>query len=55
VHEVELEESVAVAQLERLRSEMQEILPELGIETRIGADQTALDNTIVDLQPKAAE
>ena len=55
VHEVELEESVAVAQLERLREEMQEILPELGLESRIKSDQTALDNTIVDLQPKAAE
>ena len=55
VHEVELEESVAVAQLDRLRAEMQEILPELGVETRIMTDQTALDNTIVDLQPKAAE
>ncbi len=55
VHEVEMEESVAVAQLERLRAEMQEILPELGMETRIRTEQTALDNTIVDLQPKAAE
>ena len=55
VHEVELEESVAVAQLERLRAEMQEILPELGLERHIKADQTTLDNTIVDLQPKAAE
>lgn len=55
VHEVELEESVAVAQLDRLRAEMQNILPELGLEHRVNADQTALDNTIVDLQPKAAE
>ncbi|MDF3413997.1 DNA repair protein [Sulfitobacter sp. M57] len=55
LHEVELEESVAVAQLERLRAEMQEILPELGLESRHKADQAALDNTIVDLQPKAAE
>ncbi|KIN64740.1 putative repair protein [Sulfitobacter noctilucicola] len=55
VHEVELEESVAVAQLERLRAEMQEILPELGMESQIRTEQTALDNTIVDLQPKAAE
>lgn len=55
LHEVELEESVAVAQLERLRAEMQEILPELGLETRVAADQTTVDNTIVDLQPKAAE
>ncbi|MEP5732554.1 MAG: DNA repair protein [Sulfitobacter sp.] len=55
VHEVELEESVAAAQLERLRDEMQEILPELGIESTVKTDQTALDNTIVGLQPKAAE
>ncbi len=55
VREVELEESVAVAQLERLRAEMQEILPELGLERRIRQEQTAVDNTIVDLQPKAAE
>lgn len=55
VHEVELEESVAVAQLDRLRAEMQEILPELSMESRMGLDETALDNTIVDLQPKAAE
>ncbi|KIN61363.1 putative repair protein [Sulfitobacter noctilucae] len=55
VREVELEESVAVAQLERLRAEMQEILPELGLERRIEQEQTAVDNTIVDLQPKAAE
>lgn len=55
MHEVELEESVAVAQLERLRAEMQEIMPELGIESTIKADQTRLDNTIVGLQPKAAE
>ncbi|MFK7835064.1 MAG: DNA repair protein [Sulfitobacter sp.] len=53
VHEVELEESVAVAQLERLRAEMQEILPELGIDSTV-KEQTALDNTVVGL-PKAAE
>lgn len=55
VHEVELEESVAVAQLDRLRAEMQEILPELGLESRFTSDQARLDNTIVDIQPKAAE
>jgi hypothetical protein len=55
VHEVELEESVAVAQLDRLRAEMQEILPELGLENRLKSDQTALDNTVVGMQPKAAE
>lgn len=63
MHEVELEESVAVAQLERLRDEMQEIMPELGLErivqtedyTSEMADPTMLDNTVVDLTPKAAE
>ena len=63
MHEVELEESVAVAQLERLRDEMQEIMPELGLErivqtedyTSEMADPTTLDNTVVDLTPKAAE
>lgn len=55
VHEIELEESVAAAQLDRLRGEMHEIMPELGLETTVRTDPTALDNTIVDLQPKAAE
>lgn len=55
VHEIELEESVAAAQLDRLRTEMQEIMPELGLEMTVRSDPTALDNTIVDLQPKAAE
>lgn len=53
--EVELEESVAAAQLERLRDEMAEVMPELGVERVVQEDATALDNTIVDLQPKAAE
>ena len=55
VHEIELEESVAAAQLDRLRKEMQEILPELGLEKTVRSNPTALDNTIVDLQSKAAE
>ncbi|NUH64518.1 DNA repair protein [Sulfitobacter sp. S0837] len=67
LHEVELEESVAIAQLERLRDEMQEIMPELGMErvvptddkaptaTPFKADPTTLDNIVIDLPPKAAE
>ncbi len=49
-HEIELEESVAVAQLDRLRAEMREILPELGRESIVAAD-----NTVTQLTPKAAE
>mgnify|MGYP000941521151 CR=1 FL=1 len=68
LHEVELEESVAVAQLERLREEMREIMPELGLERVVPteepapaqtndqkADPTTLDNIVIDLPPKAAE
>lgn len=55
LHEVELEESVAAAQLDRLRAEMREILPELGMESVVRATPTALDNTIIEMQPKAAE
>lgn len=66
LHEVELEEAVAAAQLARLREEMDEILPQLGrervIETQsVGPrqikrslDPTALDNTVYEI-PKAAE
>jgi hypothetical protein len=65
LHEVELEESVAAAQLARLSEEMGEILPQLGRETmlRVEAhsnqeeaplDSTALDNSVYEL-PKAAE
>lgn len=65
LHEVELEESVAAAQLARLSEEMSEILPQLGRETvlRVEApvrdeetplDSTALDNSVYEL-PKAAE
>jgi hypothetical protein len=49
LHEIELEESVAAAQLDRLREELKEVLPELGLETVVRAD-----NTVVEL-PKAAE
>ena len=54
VHEVELEESVAASQLQRLQDELREILPELGPE--LGEEQIARpDGTIVNLPPKAAE
>ena len=63
LHEVELEESVAVAQLERLRDEMREIMPELGLECVVPTeapanrrpDPTSIDNIVIDLPPKAAE
>lgn len=67
LHEVELEESVAVAQLERLRAEMREILPELGVEKTVSlapeaqpeqptrARITDIDNSVVEIPPKAAE
>ena len=68
-HEVELEESVCAAQLERLREEMREMMPELGIETTLrtaddviaaqaaanALDETALDNIVIEMPPKAAE
>ncbi len=63
LHEVELEESVAAAQLARLSAEMNEILPQLGRETTLRPDAeteakpldpTALDNGVYEL-PKAAE
>ena len=65
LHEVELEESVAAAQLARLSEEMSEILPQLGRETVLRVeettmieeaplDSTALDNSVYEL-PKAAE
>lgn len=71
LHEVELEESVCAAQLDRLRAEMQEILPELGTQRMIArtADDviaaqaakakelafTGTESTVVELPPKAAE
>lgn len=73
LHEVELEESVCAAQLDRLRAEMREVLPELGIETTLKrtaddviaaqaeavadtrSETLALDNTVIEMPPKAAE
>lgn len=55
LHEIELEESVAAAQLGRLREEMREILPELGMESIMRTNPTALDNTVIEMPPKAAE
>ncbi|MGJ8545153.1 MAG: DNA repair protein [Sulfitobacter sp.] len=43
LHEVDLEESVAAAQLTRLRDEMNEILPELGRERTVNTVNTAPD------------
>ena len=53
--QVDLDESVAAAQLERLRAELREVMPEMGLEAKVPTDPTALDNTIVDLPAKAAE
>ena len=50
LHEIELEESVAATQLERLPEALKDVLPELCIKTVVGAD-----NTIVELTLKAAE
>lgn len=50
LHEIELEESVASAQLDRLREELREVMPELGLETIVRTD-----NTVVEMPPKAAE
>lgn len=50
LHEVELEESVAAAQLERLRDDLHEVLPELG-KTRI----VELEAEGVTQLPRAAE
>lgn len=47
---IELEEAVAAAQLDRLRDEMRAVLPELGRETIV-----ATDNTVTKMMPKAAE
>ncbi|MBD3663520.1 DNA repair protein [Sulfitobacter aestuariivivens] len=71
VHEVELEESVCAAQLERLREEMATILPELGIEKTVQTLDIELDqgsetdedeigfaaqeNTVIEMSQKAAE
>lgn len=57
--QVDLDESVAAAQLDRLRAELRDVLPEMGLETRVPTDPTTIDNTpssmIVDLPAKAAE
>ncbi len=50
VHEVELEESVATSQLQRLQDELREILPELGEEK-----VARTDGTVISMPPKAAE
>ena len=55
LHEVELEESVAASQLDRLRAEMREIMPELGIDRMVTAADMARDSRVVELPPKAAE
>jgi len=48
--DVEMEESVAVSQLERLRDDLRPMLPELGYE-----EIARLDGTVVGLPNKAAE
>jgi chromosome segregation ATPase len=54
LHEVDLEESVAAAQLARLSEEMNEILPHLGRERQVRTapakwdDETPLDSTAID-------
>lgn len=50
VHEVELEESVAASQLQRLQDELRDIMPELGHEQIARSD-----GTIIDMTKKAAE
>jgi hypothetical protein len=49
-HEVDLEESVAASQLTRLRDDLRDVLPELGLEEMLRAD-----GTVIDLSKKAAE
>ena len=49
LHEIELEESVAAAQLDRLRDELKDVLPKLGLETVVRKDDTVVE------MPKAAE
>lgn len=70
LHEVELEESVCAAQLDRLRAEMREVLPEVGTQSIVRRtaddviaeianpetlDPTAVDNIVIEMPPKAAE
>ena len=49
LHEIELEESVAAAQLDRLRDELKDVLPELGLVTVVRTNDTVVE------MPKAAE
>lgn len=49
-HEVELEESVAASQLQRLHEELREVLPELRLE-----EMLRHDGTVIDITQKAAE
>ncbi len=55
LHEVELEESVASAQLERLRDEMREVMPEFGTERTVPADGIIESGSVIEMTPKAAE
>lgn len=52
LHEVELEESVAASQLERLRDELHEVLPELG---KISMVELEAESDTVTRLPRAAE
>lgn len=49
LHQVELEESVAASQLERLRAELHDLLPDMGIETIVADDSSVFS------MPRAAE
>jgi len=49
-HEVDLEESVAASQLQRLRDDLRAVLPELGIE-----EQLQDGDTVIEIARKAAE
>jgi hypothetical protein len=55
LHEVELEESVASAQLDRLRAEMREIMPEIGLERVFSESPPKTDARIIEIPTKAAE
>jgi len=52
LHEVELEESVAASQLERLRDELHEVLPELG---KVAILEAEVERDTVTHLPRAAE
>ncbi len=52
LHEVDLEESVAASQLERLRDELREVMPELGVQVMLDAEAEAEN---VSRLPRAAE